>query len=57
MKITDTCVSCLTDMILKGAENGKHTSSILIDLQKAFDTLDQKILLNKMKCFGFSDKK
>ena len=29
---------------------------ILIDLQKAFETLDHKILLAKMKCIGFSDK-
>ena len=53
---TDICSSQLTDMILKGAENGKHTGMILIDLQKAFDTLDHKILLDKMKCIGFLDK-
>ena len=28
----------------------------LIDLQKAFDTLDHIIILDKMKCIGFSDK-
>ena len=42
-------------MILNGAENGKHTGMILIDLQKAFHTLDHKLLLDKMKCIGFSD--
>ena len=30
---------------------------ILIELQKAFDTLGHKILLDKMKCIGFPDKK
>ena len=43
-------------MILNSAENGKHTGMMLIDLQKAFDTLDHKILLRKMKCIGFSNK-
>ena len=43
-------------MILNGAENGKHTDMILINLQKAFDTLYNKILFDKMKCIGFSDK-
>ena len=49
---TDTCLSRLTEMIL----NGKHAGMILIELQKAFETLDHKILLDKMKCSGFSDK-
>ena len=54
---TDTCLSQLTDMILNTAGNEKHTGMILIDLQKAFDTLDHKIFLDKMKYIGFSDKK
>ena len=29
---------------------------ILIDLQKVFGTLDHIIILDKMKCIGFSDK-
>ena len=43
-------------MILNGAENGEHTSMILIDLQIAFDTLRHKTLLDKMKCIGFLHK-
>ena len=53
---TDTCLPQLNDMILNGAENGKHTGMILIDLQKAFDTLDHHIFLEKMKYIDFSDK-
>ena len=30
-----------------------HTTMILVDLQKAFDTLDHGVLLEKMKYFGF----
>ena len=44
------------NMILNGAENGKHTGMILIDLQKAFDTIDHKTLLNKMKCIRLLDE-
>ena len=53
---TDTCFSRLVDIVLNGAKNEKHTGMTLIDLQKAFDTLDHKILLDKMKRIGFSDK-
>ena len=48
-----TRFSQLLEMILNGAENGKNTSMILTDLQKASDTLNHKILLQKMKCTGF----
>ena len=49
-------MSHLTDMILNSADNGKHNGMILNDLQKAFNTLDHTILLEKMKCIGFSNK-
>ena len=49
---TDTFFSRLTDMALNSTENGKH----LINLQKAFNTLDHKNLLQKIKCIAFSDK-
>jgi len=51
---TDTCLSYLHDKILKGFNNGEYTGMILIDLQKAFDTIDHKILLQKLKYIGFS---
>ena len=52
---TDTCLSYLTDRLRNGFEKGLLTGMILIDLQKAFDTIDHSILLEKMKCFSFSE--
>ena len=52
----DTCLSRLTEIILYGADNGKHTGMILINLQKAFDTLGHTSFLAKMTCIGFSNK-
>ena len=40
----------------KWCQTGKYTGMILINLQKVFDTLDHKILLEKMKCTAFADK-
>ena len=34
-------------------DKGQHTGMILIDLQKAFGTLDPDVLLKKMECVGF----
>lgn len=51
---TDSCLSLLNDKILKGFDEGLLTGMILIDLQKAFDTIDFKILLKKMEHVGFS---
>ena len=35
-------------------EKGLFTGMIMIDLQKAFDTIDHQILIEKMKYLGFS---
>ena len=47
------CLSYLTDKILKGFDEGLLTRMILIDLQKAFDTIDHEILLQKLKAIRF----
>ena len=52
---TDLCLSYLNDKILKDFGNGLFTSTVLIDLQKAFDTTDYNILLEKLSAIGFCD--
>ena len=51
---TNLCLSFLTDKVLKGFHEGLLTGMILINLQKAFDTPDHKILLHKLKAIRFS---
>ena len=51
---TDFALSFLNGKILKGFDKGYFTGMILIDLQKAFDTIDHKLLLEKMNVLGFS---
>ena len=50
---TDSCLSFLNNKISKGFDAGLYTSLILIDLQKAFDTIDHEILLEKMIAIVF----
>ena len=49
---TDTSLSYL---ILTGCDSGLLTGMILIDLQKAFVTINHDILLRKMDSLGFSN--
>ena len=51
---TEFCMSYFTDKISKGFDSGFLTGMILIDLQKAFDTIDHNTLLLKMPSLGFS---
>ena len=53
---TDSCLSYLNDKILKGFDSGLLTEMILIDLQKAFDTIDHEILFKKMIYLRFSNQ-
>ena len=51
---TDFCLSFLKLKILKGFDQGLITGMTLIDLQRAFDTIDHDILLQKLYAVGFS---
>ena len=52
---TDTCFSFLNDNIFKGFDDGLVSAMILIDLQKAFDTINHDILLKKLSIILFSN--
>ena len=53
---TQTAITEVKDFILKKIETREYVGAILIDLKKAFDTVDHKILLKKMFCYGFQDQ-
>ena len=50
---THSCLAQLIFFILRGMDKEFHTEMILVDLQKAFDTLDHTVLLQKMEYIGF----
>ena len=52
---TDSCLTFLHDKILKGFDKGLMTGMILVDFQKAFDTIDHDKLLKKLSGIGFSN--
>ena len=44
---------CLTEKIRDALDKGSLACGVVIDLQKAFDTVDHEILLDKLKSYGF----
>ena len=50
---TDLCLAQLIDFVATGMYKEMHIGMILVDLQKAFNTLDHGVLLEKMEHFGF----
>jgi hypothetical protein len=49
---TDSCLIHLSDYILEQQDKGHYTGMVVLDLQKAFDTVNHKILLGKLRGLG-----
>ena len=46
----------MCDSLLDAMDNKKQSALILLDLSKAFDSINHAILLRKLRCVGASDK-
>ena len=51
---TALALSKVTNTWLLNLDSGRMSSVVLLDIQKAFDTVDHQILLNKLRYYGVS---
>ena len=53
---TELAVSAIYESFLENMDKGKSTCAVFLDLSKAFDTIDHKILLHKLMYYGIRGK-
>ena len=52
---TDLALTVFTDNIHRAIDSGKMTAAVFVDLRKAFDTVEHKVLLSKLPLKGIVD--
>ena len=52
----ETAAIAFSDFVRKGMDQGLLTGAVFIDLRKAFDSADHKLLVNKLETYGLSEK-
>ena len=46
----------LVDQIYEAFEKNEYTLGVFIDLSKAFDTVDNSVILRKLELYGITDR-
>ena len=50
---TELAITTIYDKFLDNLDKNHYTCAIFLDIKKAFDSLDHKILLKKLDHYGF----
>ena len=51
--LTDLCLAQLIEFVLTSMDKQMHTGMVLVDFQRALDTIDHGVFIENMKYFGF----